>query len=84
MDLFHLSWQVKTVVEKPNLLILMADQFRWGCLGCAGNPVIRTPHLDALAAGGIRFRDAFTPDPICVPARASLMTGNYPHPMHGG
>ncbi len=64
---------------KPNILLISADQMRWDCLGCGGNPVIRTPNLDSLAREGIVFSNAFSPDPICVPARASIMTGNYPH-----
>lgn len=64
---------------KPNILFIMADQFRWDCLGCAGNTAIRTPNLDRLASRGVRFANAFTPNPICVPARATIMTGNYPH-----
>jgi arylsulfatase A-like enzyme len=67
----------------PNILFIMADQFRWDCLGCTGNPVIRTPNLDRLAARGVRFSNAFTPNPICVPARATIMTGNYPHVCTG-
>ena len=66
-----------------NILLITADQMRWDCLGCAGNEIIRTPNLDALAARGVRFRNAFTPDPICVPARASIMTGNYPQVCTG-
>jgi len=62
----------------PNILLVTADQFRWDCLGCIGNQVIKTPHLDAIADRGIVFSNAFTPDPICVPARATIMTGNYP------
>ncbi|MGQ9663085.1 MAG: sulfatase family protein [Kiritimatiellia bacterium] len=65
--------------RRLNIMLFMADQFRWDCLGCMGNPIIRTPNLDALAAAGILFANAFTPNPICVPARASLMTGNYSH-----
>ena len=65
------------MTTQPNILLITADQFRWDCLGCAGNPVIQTPHLDALAARGVRFENAYTPNPICVPARASIMTGNY-------
>ncbi|MBN1352741.1 sulfatase-like hydrolase/transferase [candidate division KSB1 bacterium] len=65
--------------KKPNILLITTDQMRWDCLGCMGNPLIQTPNLDALAARGVLFRNAFTPDPICVPARASIMTGNYPH-----
>lgn len=65
--------------RRPNILFLMADQMRWDCLGCMGNSAIRTPNLDAIAARGVTFSNAFTPDPICVPARASILTGNYPH-----
>ena len=63
---------------RPNILLITADQFRWDTLRCAGHPAIQTPHLDTLAARGTRFCNAFSPDPICVPARATIMTGNYP------
>ena len=66
---------------KPNILVIFADQMRGDTLGCAGHPCVRTPHLDALAAGGVHFTHACTPDPICVPARASFTTGNYPYPL---
>ena len=62
-----------------NLLVLMADQHNRQLMGCAGHPVVRTPHLDALAARGTRFANAYTNSPICVPARAALATGRYPH-----
>jgi choline-sulfatase len=65
--------------ERPNILIITADQLRSDVLGCYGNTVCKTPHLDALAASGTLFERAYTPDPICVPARASITTGNYPH-----
>lgn len=71
------------MVSQPNILFLVADQFRGDCLGCAGNPLIRTPHLDQLAADGTRFACAYSPDPICVPARATMITGNYPHRCTG-
>lgn len=48
-------------------------------MGCAGHPFVRTPNLDALAARGTRFTDAYTPSSICVPARASFATGRYVH-----
>jgi len=67
------------MADRPHILLITADQMRWDCLGCAGNPVIETPNLDRLAARGVRFRNAFTPNPICVPARATIMTGNYSH-----
>ena len=62
-----------------NLLILMSDEHQARALGCAGHPLVQTPHLDALAARGTRFTNAYTPSPICVPARASFATGRYPH-----
>ena len=69
--------------KTPNILLISADQMRWDCLGAIGNPVIQTPNLDRLARRGVLFRNGFTPDPICVPARASIMTGNYPHVCTG-
>lgn len=62
-----------------NVLILLSDEQDARVLGCAGHPWAHTPHLDALAARGTRFTNAFTPSPICVPARASLATGRWVH-----
>ncbi len=62
-----------------NLLVIMSDEHQARALGCAGHPFVQTPHLDALAASGTRFTDAYTPSPICVPARASFATGQYVH-----
>lgn len=62
-----------------NVLILLSDEQSAGVLSCAGHPWVRTPNLDALAARGTRFTNAFTPSPICVPARASLATGRWVH-----
>ncbi|MFP4057685.1 MAG: sulfatase [Candidatus Brocadiia bacterium] len=67
------------MARKPNLLLFCADQLRADALGCYGNEVCQTPHLDALAADGVLFENALTPNPICVPARAAITTGNYPH-----
>jgi arylsulfatase len=63
---------------RPNILLLMTDQQRWDALGCAGGWV-RTPAMDRLAEEGVRFANAYTNSPVCVPARASLATGRYPH-----
>ncbi len=68
---------------KPNVLLIVADQFRGDSLGCDGNAEIMTPHYDALASRGVRFSNAFTPCPICVPARATMITGRYPHNCTG-
>lgn len=63
----------------PNLLLLLSDEQQGNALSCAGHAHVRTPHLDALAARGTRFTNAYTPSPICVPARASLSTGRWVH-----
>ena len=57
----------------------MSDEHQARAMGCAGHPFVRTPNLDALAARGTRFTDAYTPSPICVPARASFATGRHVH-----
>jgi len=50
-----------------------------GALGCAGHPLVQTPHLDKLANSGVRFTNAYTPSPMCVPARAAFQTGLHVH-----
>ena len=65
-----------------NILLIQADQQRRDSLGCYGNRVARTPHVDRLAREGCTFDEAFTPIPICAPARASLITGK--RPVHHG
>jgi hypothetical protein len=62
-----------------NLLIFMADQHSRKALGCYGHPLARTPNLDALAARGTRFVNAYTNSPLCVPARACFATGRHLH-----
>ena len=61
--------------KHPNIILLMADQMRGDCLGIAGHPDVKTPFLDALAAEGVRYENAYSACPTCVPARASLYTG---------
>ncbi len=62
-----------------NLIVLMADEHSRKALGCYGHPYVQTPHLDRLAARGTRFTAAYTPSPICVPARAAFATGRHVH-----
>ncbi|MFA5689995.1 MAG: sulfatase-like hydrolase/transferase [Kiritimatiellales bacterium] len=64
--------------RRPNFLIIMCDQFRGDALGIEGHPVLQTPNLDALATGGIRFRHAYSPCPVSIPARRSFMSGQFP------
>lgn len=67
------------MVSRPNFVIFIPDQLRADALGAFGNPHVRTPHLDALAARGTRFTNAFVQHPVCVSSRASFLTGWYPH-----
>ncbi len=62
-------------MTRSNLLIIMSDEHQARAMGCAGHPFVRTPCMDSLAATGMRFVNAYTPSPICVPARASFATG---------
>lgn len=62
-----------------NLLVIMSDEHQARAMGCSGHPFVKTPNLDALAARGLRFSNAYTPSPICVPARAAFATGRYVH-----
>ena len=65
-------------MRRPNVLILYTDQQRWDALGAAGNPEILTPNLDRLAASGTRFSRHIVQSPICMPSRASFLSGRYP------
>lgn len=67
---------------KPNFLFFITDQHRADYLGCYGHPVLRTPHIDSIAARGTRFDRFHVASPVCMPNRASLVTGRYPS-AHG-
>jgi arylsulfatase len=64
--------------DRPNILLLMADQFRVDCAGIYGNPHIKTPNLDRLGKEGVRFQCAYSTTPTCTPARSALLTGMGP------
>ena len=68
--------------KRPNILLICTDQQRFDTLGVNGNTICRTEYIDRLAAEGVNFTHAFTVSSLCSPARASLMTGLYPH-RHG-
>ena len=65
-------------MKPANLLFFLSDNHARSALGCYGNPVVRTPVLDGLAARGTRFANAYTASPLCCPARASIATGRFP------
>ncbi|MBN1865567.1 MAG: sulfatase-like hydrolase/transferase [Victivallales bacterium] len=67
---------------KPNIVVFFCDQLRIDLLSCYGGNKVRTPNIDALAANSTVFGRAYTPCALCSPARASLMTGLYPHSHH--
>ncbi|MBD3212854.1 MAG: sulfatase-like hydrolase/transferase [Candidatus Lokiarchaeota archaeon] len=68
--------------KNMNVLFIMTDQHRADHMGCAGNPVVKTPNLDRLAQEGVRFTNAYCANPMCMPNRASIFTGVYPN-VHG-
>lgn len=67
-----------TVAPKPNVIIILCDDLGYGDVGCYGAKDISTPHLDRMAAEGMRFTDFSMSAPLCTPSRASLLTGCYP------
>lgn len=69
-------------MKRPNFLLISTDQHRADGVGCYGNPYVQTPHLDRLADGGVRVEQAFVNHPLCMPSRATLLTGRYPR-SHG-
>lgn len=68
-----------SAVSKPNIIFVMADDLGWRELGCYGQRKIATPHIDAMAAQGMRFTQYYAGSPVCAPSRCNLMTGK-----HGG
>ncbi len=65
--------------RRPNILFVLTDQQRYDTIAAGGNPFIKTPTMDRLCREGTRFNRAYTPSPVCVSARGSLITGQYPH-----
>ena len=67
-----------TRTDKPNIVIILADDLGYGDLACYGHPKFKTPHLDQMAVEGARLTQFNCPAPFCAPTRAALMTGRYP------
>lgn len=68
--------------KQPNIIVIMTDQHRLSAVGAYGDTVCQTPNIDRLAREGVRFETAYTSNPVCSPARGTVMTGQYPH-THG-
>ena len=64
--------------NQPNIIFILSDQHAFNVIGSYGNKIIRTPNLDKLAYNGVSFDNVYTPSPICLPARMSLLTGKFP------
>lgn len=69
--------------DRPNLVLIIADDMAWDDSGAYGHPHIKTPNLDKLAADGMRFDNAFLTCSSCSPSRSSIITGRYPHATNG-
>src|SRR5271156_5265417 len=66
----------------PNVVVIITDDQRWDCMGCAGHPYLKTPNIDRLAHEGVLFKNAFCTTSLCSPSRASILSGLYAH-SHG-
>lgn len=65
--------------DRPNIVVILADDLGYADLGCQGCTDISTPHIDSIAAAGVRFTDGYATHPVCSPSRAGLMSGRYQH-----
>jgi len=68
----------RTASERPNVILFLIDDLGWADLGITGSTFYETPHIEALAAEGVFFSDAYAANPVCSPTRASIQTGKYP------
>src|SRR5687768_5807015 len=68
--------------RRPNFLFVMTDDQRFDAMSCAGNPILKTPNMDRIAAEGVRFTNAFVTNALCSPSRGTIVSGLYSH-AHG-
>src|SRR3712207_3385959 len=69
---------VSHAAEKPNVVVVLVDDFGWGDPACYGNAVVKTPNMDRLAKEGVRFTQGYVASPICSPSRCGIITGQFP------
>lgn len=74
---------MKPAADRPNFVFIMADDLGYADLGCYGGRAPVSPHLDRIAAEGVRFTDAYSNSPVCSPTRFALMTGRYQYWLRG-
>jgi len=74
-----LSGSARAASAKLNIVFVLIDDMRYDAMSCAGHPFLQTPAIDALARGGVHFRNAFVTTSLCSPSRASFLTGLYAH-----
>ena len=79
VNMENLSPEGRDYSRRPNIVLIMTDQQFGGAMSCTGNPWLKTPAMDSLAARGMRFDRAYCGQPLCVPSRAAMMSGRYPH-----
>jgi len=68
--------------SRPNVILIVIDDLGWADLGCYGSKLHKTPHIDSLAAGGLRFTQGYAACPVCSPTRASILSGKWPARLH--
>ena len=77
LALIFASYSQNRSADRPNIIFIMADDMGYGDLGCYGQTIIQTPHIDRMAAEGVRFTDCYAGSTVCAPSRSVLMTGQH-------
>lgn len=74
--------QARAAASKPNVVLILADDYGWKDLSCYGSEFYETPNIDRLASDGVKFTQAYAACTVCSPTRAALLTGKYPARLH--
>lgn len=77
-----MSGAVMLAADRPNVILIVIDDMGWADLGCYGSKLHKTPNIDRLAAGSVRFTQSYAACPVCSPTRAAIMTGKWPARLH--